>query len=82
MGKETKAKLLKGLPQKEIGWVHCRGPGGEDFYITSTQDRSAYMLYKAVDGGYERIAKDKTPLPFNEIISPEAAAVRKKKADR
>ena len=82
MKQEAKPKVLKELPPKEIGWVHCNGPGGEEFYITSTQDRSSYMLYKAVDGGYERIAKDKTPLPFNEIIRPEAEAARKKKADR
>lgn len=64
----TASKKIKAIPAKELSWVHCRGPDGDEYMITSSPDRSVYSLYKILDDGVERIAKDKTPVLFNEMI--------------
>lgn len=64
----TASKIIKEIPAKETVWVRCRSPNGEEYLITSNQERSTYFLYKTTKDGVERIAKDRTPSSFDTII--------------
>ena len=64
----TASKKLKEIPPKETAWVRCRSPDGAEYIITSSPDRSVYSLYRLVDGGVERVAKDCSPVSFDKVI--------------
>lgn len=74
-------KILAKLPTREISWVRSVSMSGEIFYTTSNPERTQYFLYKKIENGFQRIAKDATPVNFNSMIDP-AEEQKPKKAKR
>ena len=72
-------KILVKLPAKEISWVKSTSQTGKIFYTTSNPERTQYYLYEKVENGFRRIAKDATPVNFNQIVDPpeEVKATKK-----
>ena len=72
-------KILAKLPAREISWVRSVSMSGEIFYTTSNPERTQYFLYKKIENGFQRIAKDATPVNFNQIVYPteEVKATKK-----
>ena len=71
-------KILAKLPAREISWVRSVSMSGEIFYTTSNPERTQYFLYKKMEDGFQRIAKDTTPVNFNSIIDPAEEQKSKK----
>ena len=72
-------KIFAKLPTKEILWVKSTSQNGEIFYTTSNPERTQYYLYKKVENGFLRIAKDTTPANFNQLVDqPEESKITKK----
>ena len=63
-------KILAKLPAREISWVRSVSMSGEIFYTTSNPERTQYFLYKKIENGFQRIAKDATLVNFNSMIDP------------
>ena len=74
-------KILVKLPAKEIAWVKSTSQTGKIFYTTSNPERTQYYLYEKVENGFLRIAKDATPVNFNQMVEPpeEPQAIKKPK---
>lgn len=72
-------KTIKELPRKELCWVRAVGFDGEVYHITSAPDRTYYTLYKEVPAGFVRVAKDKTPLSFDQYLAPPEEPAKKPK---
>lgn len=67
--KKAPAKV-KQIPAKEICWVHCTDNNDCEWLITSKPDRSLYYLYRQTADGYDLVAKNTTPVSFDEIVYP------------
>ena len=63
-------KILVKLPAKEISWVKSTSQTGKILYTTSNPERTQYYLYEKVENGFLRIAKDSSPVNFNQIVDP------------
>ena len=59
--------------EDEKKWLNCTNEDNEKFIVTtkSELDRTTYFLYKFTDSGWKRIAKNKDPSKFDEIIFKE-----------
>ena len=75
-------KILAKLPAKEISWVKSTSQTGKIFYTTSNPERTQYYLYEKVENGFMRIAKDSSPVNFNQMVDPpeESKTAKKPKA--
>lgn len=71
-------KILAKLPAREISWVRSVSMSGEIFYTTSNPERTQYFLYKKIENGFQRIAKDATPVNFNSMIDSVEEETKKK----
>ena len=68
--KSKQEKILAKLPAKEISWVKSISQNGKIFCTTSNPERTQYYLYEKVENGFLRIAKDSSPVNFNQIVDP------------
>ena len=68
MAPTKQPKVLKDLPSKEIRWMKQTTEAGTQFYITSTKDRSSYLLYQQTTDGFLLLCKAQTPSEFNDWI--------------
>ena len=59
--------------EDEKKWLKCINFDKEEFMITtkSELDRTTYFLYKLTDSGWKKVAKNKDPSKFDEIIFKE-----------
>ena len=59
--------------EDEKKWLSCTNKDNEKFVVTtkSELDRTTYFLYKFTDSGWKKIAKNKDPSKFDEIIFKE-----------
>ena len=77
--KSKQEKILAKLPAKEISWVKSTSQTGKIFYTTSNPERTQYYLYEKVENGFLRIAKDSSPVNFNQIVDPPEQSKATKK---
>lgn len=61
-------KILQKIPDKERLWVSVQDESGRSFFVSSTQDRSWYLLYEQTSSGYEILSKAHTPKDFYSMI--------------
>jgi len=44
---------------------------GVDCYIVTQNNLQKYILYKIIDGGYQKLKTSNTPLDFDEIVKKD-----------
>lgn len=54
-------KLLKKLPDNEVGMVTYKYSNGDTYRITQNQMNKIFTIYKVVDGCFERLGKGSNP---------------------
>lgn len=52
---------LKGIPKDETIWCQYKTLGGDSFCITSNRLRDFYVIYRLVEGKFEKLGKAATP---------------------
>ena len=57
---------MDGIPKSEIIWLHRIEKNGDQYYITSKEQRDLYFIYKVENGKAIKLGKGKSPPALEE----------------
>mgnify|MGYP001048862553 FL=1 len=67
--KEICGKIIKKIPVSENGCgVQCSTRTGQRFLISQNIEKMKFVLWRMVDGGYEKITVANSPFDLYDII--------------